>query len=248
MHTPSARTGLLIKHTDGYMLQRGGVFKGSFKRRRSNPAPTLQERNFKRGCIRNLLFEESAPSKLIHQSQTVTPRRNICKFRLWIICKTELIAAILYLILMKYRDVKYLKLRWDSWIKYVMTNKQTIGISSSGTGRKWSLTVAAVRSVCDLLGERWQVLGHLLLCYCWGASPPLGLCEDEARARWGWWLYKSQSSRGWQRLHILWIKRVLRSGCVCSTPKHQPNTHTCALVNSRFQNDFILGRLQKTLK
>lgn len=68
-------------------------------------------------------------------------------------------------------------------LSHFLTNKQTIGTSSRGTGCKWSLTVAAVRSVCDLPGDRWQVPGHLLLCYLWGASQPRGLCEENAGAR-----------------------------------------------------------------
>lgn len=47
---------------------------------------------------------------------------------------------------------------------------------------RWRLCGVCV-CVCDLLGERWQVPHHLLLCYLWGGrSPPLGLCEEEAGA------------------------------------------------------------------
>lgn len=76
-------------------------------------------------------------------------------------------------------------------------------------------------TVCDLLGEQWQVPGHLLLCYCWGASLPLGLCEEEAGARRVDGFINHRRAEGRQRVHILWIKH---HGCMCVSYTH---IHTC---------------------
>lgn len=57
----------------------------SLRRLRAKPgtitSETLQERNFKEAILETLLFEESAPSRLIHQSPTTVMRVNISKFR-----------------------------------------------------------------------------------------------------------------------------------------------------------------------
>lgn len=115
-------------------------------------------------------------------------------------------------------------------LSHFLTNKQTIGTSSRGTGCKWSLTVAAVQSVCDLPRDRWQVPGHLLPCYLWGASTPPGAVWGRRWSSEGWWLYKSQASWGRQRVHTLWIEHILLPACACTL--HPTHTHTHAHISS----------------
>lgn len=60
-------------------------------------------------------------------------------------------------------------LQWDSWSVFFcfgQINKPK-GLPPGGTdiNEAWQWRLCRV-CVCDLLGDWWQVLGHLLLCYC----------------------------------------------------------------------------------